>query len=132
MNFIFHISFFMKFFGEIVNFSFKYAPFFEKTVFFNFPALCTGFRHIRSVSEKYPTCVHISALVLFFIIRTVASFEVVPIWLNHTLPAELPHLEAVLERRFWNELQLARRITLNVSMSSNRFPLSAIFNFWNI
>ena len=34
------------------------------------------------MSEKYPTCVHISALVLFFVIRTVASFEVVPIWLN--------------------------------------------------
>ena len=25
----------------------------------------------------------------------------------------LPHLKAVLERRFWNGLQLARRITLN-------------------
>ena len=42
---------------------------------------------IRGVSEKYPTCVHISALVLFFVIRTVASLEVVPIWLNHTFPA---------------------------------------------
>ena len=29
------------------------------------------------------------------------------------LPALLPHLKAVLERRFWNGLQLARRITLN-------------------
>ena len=65
------------------------------------------------MSEKYPTCVHISALVLFFVIRTVASFKVVPIWLNHTLPAVLPHLKAVLERRFWNGLQLARHITLN-------------------
>ena len=68
---------------------------------------------IRGVSEKYPTCVRISALVLFFVIRTVASFEVVLIWLNHTLPAVLPHLKAVLERRFWNGFQLARRITLN-------------------
>ena len=65
------------------------------------------------MSEKYPTCVHISALVLFFVIRTVASFEVVPIWLNHALPAVHPHLKAVLERRFWNGLQLVRRITLN-------------------
>ena len=68
---------------------------------------------LRGVPEKYPTCVHISALVLFFVIRTVASFEVVPIWLNHTLPAVLPHLKAVLDRRFWNGLQLARPITLN-------------------
>ena len=56
--------------------------------------------YIRGVSEKYPTCVHISVLVLFFVIRTVASFEVVPIWLNHTLPAVLPHFKAVLKRRF--------------------------------
>ena len=68
---------------------------------------------IRGVSEKYPTWVHISALVLFFVIRAVVSFEVVPIWSNHTLPAVLPHLKAVLERRFWNGLQLARRITQN-------------------
>ena len=30
------------------------------------------------MSEKYPTCVHISALVLFIVIRTVASVEVSP------------------------------------------------------
>ena len=69
--------------------------------------------YIRGVSEKYPTCVHISTLVLFFVIRTVAFFKVVLIWLNHTLPAVLPHLKAVLEHRLWNSLQLARRITLN-------------------
>ena len=40
-----------------------------------------------------------------------------------------PLLETVLELTFWNGLQLARRI---VSMSSNRFPLSAIINFGNI
>ena len=64
---------------------------------------------------KYEVCLKSirPALVLFFVIRTVASFEVVPIWLNHTLPAVFPHLKAVLERRFWNGLQLARRITLN-------------------
>ena len=68
---------------------------------------------IRGVSEKYPTFVHICALVLFFVIRTVASFEVVLIWLNQTLPAVLSHLKAVLERRFWNGPQLAPRIALN-------------------
>ena len=62
---------------------------------------------IQGVPEKYPTGVHISAFVLFLVIRTVASFEVVPIWLNHTVPAVLPHLKAVLERRFWKGLQLA-------------------------
>ena len=35
--------------------------------------MCIKF-NIRGVSEKYPTGVHISALVLFFVIRTVASF----------------------------------------------------------
>ena len=57
---------------------------------------------VSGVSEKYPTCVYISALVLFFIIRTVASFEVVPIWLNHTLPAVLPHLKGMLEWIFYD------------------------------
>ena len=40
-----------------------------------------------------------------------ANFEVVPIWLNRRLPAVLPHLKAVLERRFWNGFHLARCIT---------------------
>ena len=41
--------------------------------------LCIYCACIRAVSEKYPTCVHISTMVLFFVIQTVASFEVVPI-----------------------------------------------------
>ena len=85
---------------------------------------------IRGVSEKYPTCVHISALVLFFVIRTVASFEVVPIWLNRTLPAVLPHLKTVLERRFWNGLQLARRITLNRLDVVKPLSFERHFQFW--
>ena len=98
-----------------------------------FTCIFHSYLEIRGVSEKYPTCVHISALVLFFVIRTVASLEVVPIWLNHTLPAVLPHLKAVLERRFWNGLQLARRITLNrLDVVAHRYPLSAIFNFGKI
>ena len=82
------------------------------------------------MSEKYPTCVHISALVLFFVIRTVASFEVVPIWLNHTLPAVLPHLKAVLKRRFWNGLHLARRITLNRLDFVEPLSFERHFQFW--
>ena len=86
--------------------------------------------NIRGVSEKYPTCVHISPLVLFFVIRTVASFEVVPIWLNHTLPAVLPHLKAVLQRRFWNSLQLARRSTLNRLDVVEPLSFERHFQFW--
>ena len=86
--------------------------------------------HIRGASEKYPTCVHISALVLFFVIQTVASFEVVPIWLNHTLPAVLPHVKAVLKRRFWNGLQLARRITLNCLDVVKPLSFERHFRFW--
>ena len=81
---------------------------------------------VRGVSEKYPTCVHMSALVLFFVIWTVASFEVNPIWLNHTLP----HLKAVLERRFWNGLQLARRITLNRLDVVEPLSFERHFQFW--
>ena len=85
---------------------------------------------IRGVSQKYPTCVHISVSVLFFVIRTVASFEVVPIWLNHMLPAVLPHLKAVLERRFWNGLQLARHITLNRLDVVEPLSFERHFQFW--
>ena len=85
---------------------------------------------VRGVSEKYPTCVHISALVLFFVIRTVASFEVVPIWLNHTLSAVLPHVKAILEHRFMNVLQLARRITLNRLDVVEPFSFERHFQFW--
>ena len=87
---------------------------------------------LRGVSEKYPTCVHISTLVLFFVIRNVAPFEVDPIWLNHTLPAVLPHLKAVLERRFWNGLQLARRITLNRLNVVKPLSLELHFQFWEL
>ena len=82
------------------------------------------------VSEKYPTCVHISPWVLFFVIWTVASFEVVPIWLNHRLPAVLLHLKAVLERTFWNGLQLARRITLNRLDVVEPLSFERHFQFW--
>ena len=88
------------------------------------------YKDLRGVSEKYPTSVHISALVLFFVIRTVASFEVVPIRLNHTLPAVLPHLKAVLERRFWNGIHLARRITLNRLDSVELLSFERHFQFW--
>ena len=85
---------------------------------------------MRGVSEKYSTCVHISALVLFFVIRTLASFEVVPIWLSHMLPAVLRHLKAVLERRFWNDLKLPRRITLNHVRVVEPISFERHFQFW--
>ena len=86
--------------------------------------------YIRGASDKYPTCVQISALVLFFVVRTVASLEVVPIWLNHTLPAVPPHLKAVLERRFWNGLWLARRITPNRLDVVEPLSFERHFQFW--
>ena len=92
---------------------------------FHFQQFC-----VRGVSEKYATCVHISALMLFFVIRTVASFEVAPIWLNHTIPAVLPNLKAVLERRFWNGLQLARCIILNRLDVVEPLSFERHFQFW--
>ena len=85
---------------------------------------------VQGVSEKYPTYVHISALVLFFVIRTVASFKVVPILLNHKLPAVLPHLKAVLERRFWNKFQFARPITLIRLDVVEKVSFERHFQFW--
>ena len=67
---------------------------------------------------------------LFFVIRTVASFEMVPIWLNHPLPAVIPHHKAVLKRRFWNGLQLARRITLNRLDIVEQLSFERHFQFW--
>ena len=61
---------------------------------------------------------------------SVASFEVVPIWLNHTLPAVLPYPKAILERRFWNCLQLARRITLNRLDVVEPLSFERHFQFW--
>ena len=80
---------------------------------------------LRGVSEKYPTCVHTSALVL--------CFEVVPIWLNHTLPAVLPRILKQSSNADFG-MAFSSRVALLwiVSMSSNRFPLSAIFKFGNI
>ena len=65
-----------------------------------------------------------------FVIRAVASFEVVPIWLNHTLPAVRPHLKAVLERRFWNGFQLALCITLNRLDVVEPLSFERHFKFW--
>ena len=46
------------------------------------------------------------------------------------LPAVRPHLKAVLERRFWNGLQLARRITLNRLDVVNPLSFERHFQFW--
>ena len=42
----------------------------------------------------------------------------------------LPHLKAVLERKFWNSLQLVRRITLNRLDVVEPLPFERHFQFW--
>ena len=42
----------------------------------------------------------------------------------------IPHLKAVLERRFWNGLQLARRITLNLLDVVEPISFERHFQFW--
>ena len=88
--------------------------------------------YIRGVSEKYPTCVHISALGLFFVIQTVASFEVVLIWWTTRSQRCFHILKQSSNADF--AMAFSSRVALLwiISMSSNRFPLSAIFNFGNI
>ena len=65
------------------------------------------------MSQKYPTRIHNPALALFFVIRLVAFFKIIPIRLNDTLPSVLPHPEGILEVSFRNGLQCTRRIPLN-------------------
>ena len=42
---------------------------------------------LRGLSGKYRAYLYVSALALFFIIGRVASFKVIPTWLNNTVPA---------------------------------------------
>ena len=46
------------------------------------------------------------------------------------LPAVLSHLKAVLERRFLNDLQLARRFTLNRLDVVEPLSFERHFQFW--
>ena len=85
---------------------------------------------IRGLSRKYRAYLYISALALFFIIGRVASFKVIPTWLNNTVPAIFPLLETVLELTFWNGLQLARRIALNRLDVVKPLSFERHFQFW--
>ena len=86
--------------------------------------------HIRGLFGKYRAYLHISTLALFFIIGRVASFKVIPSWLNNTVPAMFLLLETVLELTFWNGLQLARRITLNHLDVVEPLSFGRHFQFW--
>ena len=86
---------------------------------------------VRGVSGKYRAYLYISALALFFIIGRVASFKVIPTWLNNTVPTMFLFL-----KQSWNSffgMAFSPRVALLwiVSMSSNRFPLSGFLSFRN-
>ena len=55
----------------------------------------------------------------------VASFKVIPTWLNNTVPAIFPLLETVLELTFRDGLEDARRIIFN-----RRFVIKSLFFEW--
>ena len=85
---------------------------------------------LRGLSGKYQAYLYISALALFFIIGRVASFKVIPTWLNNTVAAMFPLLKTVLELTFWNGLQLASHITLNCLDVVEPLSFEGHFQFW--
>ena len=73
--------------------------------------------NVWGLSGKYRAYLYISALALFFIIGLVASFKVIPTWLNNRVPAMFSLLETVLELTFRDGLEYARRIILSFGKS---------------
>ena len=80
---------------------------------------------IRGLSRKYRAYLYISALALFFIIGQVASYKVIPTWLNNTVQAMFTLLETVLELTFRDGLEYARRIIFN-----RRFVIESLYFEW--
>ena len=86
--------------------------------------------NVRGLSGKYRAYLYISALALFFIIGRVASFTVIPTWLNNTVPAMFPLLETVLELTFRDGLEYARRIIFNRRFIIESLSFEWCFEFW--
>ena len=78
----------------------------------------------------YRAYLYIPALALFFIIGRVASFKVIPTWLNNTVPAMFPLLETVLELTFRYGLEYARRIIFNRRFVIESLSFEWFFEFW--
>ena len=89
------------------------------------------FNHIRGLSRKYRAYLYIAALTLSFIIGRVASFKVIPTWLNSTVPAMFPLLETVLELTFRHGLEYARRIIFNRRFVIESLSFEWFFEFGN-
>ena len=85
-------------------------------------------RSVRKVSGL-PLC-YFSVLALFFIFGRVASFKVIPTWLNNTVPAMFPLLESVLELTFRDSLEYARRIIFNRRFVIESLSFEWFFEFW--
>ena len=86
--------------------------------------------HIRGLSEKYREYLYTSALALFFIIRRVASFKVIPTWFNNTVPAIFPLLETVMELTFMDGLKYDRLIIFNHRFVIESLSFEWFFEFW--
>ena len=66
----------------------------------------------------------------FIIIGRVASFKVIPTWLNNTVPAMFPLVETVLEITFRDGLEYARRIIFNRRFVIESLSFEWFFEFW--
>ena len=86
--------------------------------------------NIRVLSGKYRAYLYISALALFFINGRMASFKVIPTWLNKTVPVMFPLLETVLELTFRDGLEYARRIIFNCRFVIESLSFEWFFEFW--
>ena len=85
---------------------------------------------IRGLSGKYRAYLYISALAIFFIIRRVASFKVIPTWFNNTVPAMFPLFETVLELTFRDDLEYVCRIIFNSRFVIESLSFEWFSEFW--
>ena len=96
----------------------------------NYYVYIQSLSNMRGLSGKYRAYLYISALALFFIIGRVASFNVIPTWLNNTVPAMCPLVETVLELTFRDGLEYARRIIFNRRFVIESLSFEWFFEFW--
>ena len=104
----------------------RFRPNPTQTVSSNF----TSPHNIRGLSGKYRAYISISALALFFIVGWVASFKVIPTWLNNTVLAMFPLLKTVLELTFRDGLEYARRIIVNRRFVIESLSFEWFFELW--
>lgn len=95
------------------------------------------YRKTRGVSQKDPTYLHIVPPLLFHVIWFMASFEVVPFWLNNTLPTPFPLLKQLWYSLFGDAFKQCVALVSNLFqscwlVSRKTFALKLLRIIWKI